>query len=59
MPDNIENKQLVIWYVAQLKNDNTKGKEYCWAEAVLQNGMYSTLMYPCFCGPMFIPNQKK
>jgi hypothetical protein len=58
MPDNIENKQLVIWYVAQLKNDNTKGKEYCWAEAVLKNGMYSTLMYPCFCGPMFIPTQQ-
>ena len=55
-PDNIENKQLVVWYVAQLKNDNTKGKEYCWADAILQNGMYSTLIYPCFCGPMFVPH---
>lgn len=54
-PDNIQNKKLVVWYVAQLKNDDTKGREYCWAESLLENGVYTTKIYPCFCGPMFIP----
>ena len=58
-PDNIINKKLVVWYVAQLKNDNTKGKEYCWAESVLENGKYVTKSYPCFAGPMFFPINKK
>lgn len=54
-PENITNSKLVFWYAAQLKNDNTKGREYCWAESVLENGIYITHTYPCFCGPMFIP----
>jgi hypothetical protein len=54
-PENIEGKSIVLWYVAQLKNDNTKGKEYCWAESVLENGIYVTKSYPCFCGPLFTP----
>jgi len=54
-PDNIQNKKLVLWYVAQLKNDDTKGREYCWAESVLENGIYVTKAYPCFAGPMFVP----
>jgi hypothetical protein len=55
VPDNIQNKKLVLWYVAQLKNDDTKGREYCWAESVLENGVYVTKSYPCFAGPMFVP----
>ncbi len=54
-PDNIRGKKLVIWYVAQLKNDDTKGREYCWAESVLVNGVYTTKIYPCICGPKFTP----
>ena len=57
-PDNIQNKKLVVWYVAQLKNDDAKGREYCWAESVLENGVYVTKAYPCFAGPMFIPITK-
>lgn len=57
-PDNISNSRIVFWYVAQLKNDNTKGREYCWAESVLENGVYVTHSYPCFCGPMFVPLKK-
>lgn len=56
-PDNIQNKKLVLWYVAQLKNDDTKGREYCWAESVLENGVYVTRSYPCFAGPMFVPTK--
>jgi hypothetical protein len=54
-PDNIQNKKLVVWYVPQLKNDDTKGREYCWSESVLENGVYTTKIYPCFAGPMFVP----
>jgi hypothetical protein len=54
-PENIQNKQLVVWYVAQLKNDDNKGREYCWAESYLENGVYKTKSYPCFAGPKFIP----
>ncbi len=54
-PENIQNTQLVLWYVAQLKNDDTKGREYCWAERYLENGVYKTKAYPCFSGPLFVP----
>ena len=54
-PENIENSQLVLWYVAQMKNDDTKGREYCWAERYLENGVYKTHVFPCFSGPMFVP----
>jgi hypothetical protein len=53
--ENIAGTQLVVWYVAQLKNDDTKGSEYCWAESYLEKGIYKTKAYPCFSGPMFIP----
>jgi hypothetical protein len=55
VPENIQNSKLVVWYVARLKNDNTAGKEYCWAESYLENGVYKTKAYPCFSGPMFMP----
>jgi hypothetical protein len=54
-PENIQNKQLVVWYVAQMKNDDAKGREYCWAESFLENGIYKTKTYPCFVGPKFTP----
>ena len=53
--ENIQNTQIVVWYVAQMKNDDTKGREYCWAERYLENGVYKTHTYPCFSGPVFIP----
>lgn len=55
-PESLVNGQTVIWYVPQIKNDDTKGREYCWAEAKLVKGVYETQIYPCFAGPMFIPN---
>jgi hypothetical protein len=54
-PENIEKKSLVLWYVAQLKNDDSKGNQYCWAESYLEHGMYKTKVYPCVSGPMFVP----
>ena len=54
-PEPIENSPLVVWYVAQLKNDNEKGKEYCWAESVIENGVYKVIEHPCYSGAMFVP----
>jgi hypothetical protein len=54
-PESITNAELVLWYVPQMKNDDTKGSEYCWAEAKLEKGVYKTISYPCFAGPMFVP----
>lgn len=54
-PEPVENASLVLWYVAQLKNDDRKGSEYCWAESVLEHGVFVTKTYPCFCGPLFVP----
>jgi hypothetical protein len=54
-PENIQNTSLVVWYVAQMRNDDRKGNEYCWAENILENGTWNTKVYPCFAGPMFVP----
>ncbi len=54
-PEPIADSPLVLWYVPQLHNDDSPGKEYCWANSVLQNGVYVPVDYPCPSGPMFIP----
>lgn len=53
--ESIKESGLVIWYVAQMKNDDTKGKEYCWADSYLDKGVYKTNIFPCMAGPMFVP----
>lgn len=54
-PEPIVDAPLVIWYVPQLKNDDRPGNEYCWANAVLENGVYVPKAWPCYAGPMFVP----
>lgn len=54
-PEDIKQSSLVVWYVAQMRNDDRKGNEYCWAENVLEDGVWRTKAYPCFAGPMFVP----
>lgn len=46
---------LVLWYVPQMKNELTPGREYCWANPVLENGVVHPKLYPCEAGPMFVP----
>ncbi len=53
--ESIANAPLVLWYVAQLKNDNTPGKQFCWADVTLQNGVFAPHPYPCYSGPYFVP----
>lgn len=46
---------LVLWYVAQMQADARPGQQYCWADTVLQDGLYVAKAYPCYSGPMLIP----
>ena len=57
-PESIQDAPFILWYVAQLRNDDRKGSEYCWAENEIKNGVYETKIYPCFAGPMFVPIKK-
>jgi hypothetical protein len=54
-PESIDNESIVVWYVAQMKNDDREGNQYCWAESFLENGVFKTKVYPCFSGAMWIP----
>jgi len=54
-PESLSGRSLVMWYVPVVRNDDTKGNEYCWADSYVKNGVYSTRTFPCFSGPMFIP----
>lgn len=49
---------LVIWYVPQLKNSDEPGSRYCWADAVLEDGVFVPQVWPCAAGPMFVPVQR-
>ncbi|HNQ93600.1 MAG TPA: hypothetical protein PKK96_14460 [Anaerolineales bacterium] len=53
----IENAELILWYVPQVENDGAPGEQYCWAESVLDRGVYTAKEYPCYMGPMFVPIQ--
>ncbi len=57
-PEQIVNTDLVLWYVPQMKNDDTPGSKYCWAETYYEGGVYKIKSYPCFAGPMFVPFKK-
>jgi hypothetical protein len=48
-------RELVFWYVPQMSNDDREGQKYCWAESKLVDGIYKSVVYPCFSGPMFVP----
>lgn len=46
---------VVVWYVPELKNDDTPGNEYCWAESYVAAGLVRYRVFPCAFGPMFVP----
>jgi hypothetical protein len=54
-PEPLGEAALVIWYVAQLRNEGTPGQQYCWSESILQDGVYVPLEYPCPSGALFVP----
>lgn len=54
-PESLNNEPFVLWYVPQIKNDDTPGKEYCWAQSYIEKGVIKVKTYPCISGPMFVP----
>ena len=54
-PEPLKQKNLVLWYVPQIKNNGTPGEEYCWADTQVENGIPKVKVWPCYAGPMFVP----
>ena len=46
---------LVLWYVPQLRNSDQPGAQRCWADAVLEGGVFVPQVWPCAAGPLFVP----
>ena len=55
--EDLSGKNLVMWYVPQIKNEGKKGEEYCWADSYVDQGIAKIKVWPCYAGPMFIPIQ--
>ena len=51
----LQDKDLVLWYVPQIKNEGNPGSEYCWADTRVKDGVQQIEVWPCWSGPMFIP----
>ncbi len=50
----ISGQSTVLWYVAQMKNDDTDGSEYCWAKSLVgDDGKKFNKVSPCASGPYF------
>jgi hypothetical protein len=57
-PEPLAAQDLVLWYVPQQENDERPGQEYCWADFVLEDGVYAPKAWPCAAGPMFVPVER-
>ena len=53
--EDLQEQNLVMWYVPQIKNNGTPGEEYCWADTRVENGIKKIKVWPCYAGPMFHP----
>lgn len=51
----LQGKDVVLWYVPQMKNDGNPGSEYCWADTRVKDGVKNIEVWPCWSGPMFVP----
>jgi len=57
--ESFDKQGLVLWYVAQIKNDGRKGQEYCWSDTVVEKGVKKIKVWPCYAGPMFTPTKQE
>jgi len=57
--EDIDGKNIVLWYVPRIRNDAREGHEYCWADTVLEDGDLKVRVWPCVVGPMFVPIQSE
>ncbi len=51
--ESIADANIVLWYVPQADTDATGPDYYCWTVS----GEPNPETYPCFMGPMFVPNE--
>ena len=56
--ETVGDQDSVLWYVPQMKNEDTPGSQYCWTESALQDGLPKIITYPCAFGPLFVPVSK-
>lgn len=56
-PESFGDAGITLWYVPQLKNDNTPGDAYCWADMAVVDGLYEPVAWPCYAGPRLVPVQ--
>jgi hypothetical protein len=49
--ENINDSDLVLWYLPQMATDGVEPDYYCWTVT----GEPNPETYPCFGGPMFVP----
>ena len=54
-PDSLVDAEIALWYVPALENDDTPGSEYCWADYVLEDGVFVPQVWPCTAGLQFTP----
>jgi len=58
--ESINGENIVLWYVPRIRNDAREGKEYCWADTIIdENGNLQVKVWPCTVGPKFIPIVKR
>lgn len=54
-PEPILGEDLVFWYVAQMENEHRPGRESCWADNRVVDGVYVPKVWPCWFGPTLVP----
>ena len=54
-PSNMPRSKSFLERLWALENDERPGLEYCWADFVLEDGVYAPKAWPCAAGPMFVP----
>ena len=50
-PEPLEGAVTVLWYVPQMPNQE---RGACWADSVLNNGIFVPEVWPCSAGPRFV-----
>jgi hypothetical protein len=41
-----------------MQNDDVAGREYCWADTVVEDGVFVPRVWPCIAGPLFVPLER-
>ncbi len=53
--ESLEGRDITLWYVPQMPNDDTPGSEYCWVIPQVVGGHEFDKTFAGIVGPMFVP----